>query len=479
MSELKPGDRRPAEWWLPEMAGTREVPGLYEILDSGAGRATLFKSLNAIATPFLEEDRSFELLHGRAFNCSRITLYSSRRSQGRYGIGPLSITELSTWLAIEGAWLSRDQLSISDARVEFHGQQDWSGWTSFAPDPSQPTYPPTNYVHTPGEVVSASMPGGTVSVNDRSGVSDGYGGEIILHSGCYFDIALHTPASFENFMKDWILPLEVLITMATGRPGGIKSLSITNREWDLGVVRHPSERWLKVRSGSKAGSGPRRPLHGHEVLFTLREMNWETQCPLIYQTVAKWEYTVELWATLLDPDNKWPLARFMSAIQAVEALDRLLSPNVYDGGKLGIDFVHSVLRALRDAGFNNKKRSKVSSRLQRLADPSLEARLRRLTQLLEPSMGNLCSEADWPSRVAKLRNIIAHGLPEARDYVFDSRALQVGTELALHMLESAWLHNAGFDAQDASVILGRRGNFGSRRKLVTENFHCLPKAQNR
>lgn len=478
MPQLKPGDRRPAEWWLPEMADTHEVPGLYEILDTGAARATLFKSLRKDARPLLDDDRTHELLYGRAYNCSKITLYNSRRSGGQTGIGPLAIINYSPWLAIEGAWLSREQLAISNARIEFHGQQDWSKWVSFAPILCQQSPPVGGYIHTPSEPVSAAVPGGTVSIRDLSGISDNAGSEITLHSGCQFEIILDASVPIEDFMKDWILPLEVLITMATGRPGGVKSLSITNREWDLDNIRHPSELWLKVRSRSAAGSGAPRPVYGHEVLFTLQEMDWERQCPLIYETVAKWEYVVELWATLLHPDNKWPLARFMSAVQAVEALDRLLSPDVYDGGKLGVAFADKVLRALSQAGFSNKERKKVNTRLQRLTDPSLEARLRRLAKLFAPSLDILCSETDWPHRVARLRNIIAHGLPEARDYVFDSRALRVGTELALHMLESAWLHNAGFDAQDAAVILSRRGNFASRRTLVAENFHCLPKAPN-
>jgi hypothetical protein len=473
MAEFKRGEWQPARWWRPENRNRIEVPGTYELLENGAVKATFFESISGRKALFpSREDTWIPVVHGNCFG-KAVTLIGAQQIRHRGNLGELCATEYRPWVALEGLLLEEEELSITDAVLTLHDQQAWAQWIAYRPDMSDgddPFYSKVfRYVEPPD--LLATVEGATVAIEDRSSFTAPHSPELKLTSRCHFRIRLEEPLELSKFMEYWVFPLEVLIATATGRVGGVETLKVTNRAWETDLEIPSRLRWLNVRVSSKIRTEkPRSRLDWADLLFTLPDMDWPSHAPIIFDAIPRWAYVVEHWAMLLNPDYRWPVARFVSAVQAVEALDRLLSPDIDDSNGM----ITEVLAVLKKAGFNNRKRGKIKSALRHMGAPSLEDRLRRRVEVIGPAMQELTSDRTWPSRVARLRNIVSHGLDDAHDLDSTIRAAKVSTDLLLHLLEGTFLRNLTFSPEQTAEILRRRSNFGWRVERVSKGIDFLP-----
>lgn len=470
MADLQPGEQLPARWFKVGDAGKVEAPGLYEINDKGGAKATLHSQLRENDSSIFTDDPYLEILHGEVFG-KYVTLLKSMKGPSRSKLGPSRLCKniYFPWLSIEGMLLDERHLYVTEATVEMHDQSSWNRASSIQQDPISPD---TFHLAAIPDVV-ASVPGGRVEVQDTSGYHLSVE-ELNARSTSRFHVTLREPCHIQDFMRDWITPLQVMIAISTGRLGGVRSISITNGEWEIEGEHHPSQQWAQVRVNAQVDSAETRSrVRLTDTLFTLQDMDWPRQCPLIFETLAKWEYVTEHWVTLLSKPGTWPVTRFVSAVQAVEALDRLLHPEEFNP-LLDEEKRQEIDKALREAGFNSKMRQKVRGAIKKPVERSLDQRLRRLSDLVSPAMANVCSMADWPNQVARLRNIISHGLPEAKNLTVDHRPAQVATEILLHLLESTLLLNVGFEVDLVGALMRKRGNFEWRRRMISDYSYTLP-----
>lgn len=471
MPDYHVGEWYPARWWKPERGSDSAVPGTYEVLPGGSAKATALEGLSG-ENRFLPDpnDEQIEILHGNVFG-KAVTLVDVRQGRFQGNMGELCKLEYRPRISLEGLHLGTDELLISDAEIVFHDQQAWSQWRAFSgegPTPAQAVLSPSTvrYIDPPELVATTEY--GTITIEDASTIKPGQ--DFILKYRCLFKISLSSPTLLTDFMRKWILPLDVMIATASGRVGGIESAIFTNREWEIVGEQHPSQRWVKARVGARIKPGDKRKeLDWPDMLFTLSDINWPSQAPLIFDIIPRWSYVVEQWAMLLRPEYKLPVARFVSAVQAVEALDRILIEDPAD--TLLADEVDEVLKA---AGWNSRRRRRVKGGLKYQSAPSLEDRLRRRAGDLGSAMESLTGDQTWPARVAKLRNIVSHGLTGSDDLRAITEGSMVGTELLLHLLEGTFLQNLDFSEEIMKQILERRGDYGWRRTFVNDHMHLLP-----
>ncbi|TDB95356.1 HEPN domain-containing protein [Actinomadura sp. 7K534] len=475
MTEIKSGEWRPSQWWKPGQADAWKVPGTYEYLENGRAKITLFKDINKDRHKLFpsEDDSHLPLLHGDCFG-KAVTLMRSNRMSYRGNLGELCSATYLPWLALEGIFLAEDELTVSDAVLTLHDQQLWAQRTAFKPE-----YDPPDRPHFPSAVrrieipdCTAEVPGGRITIEERSVFHPGKS-TFKLESRCVFKIVLDAPTSIEDFMESWIYPLEVLMATASGRVGGVESLKMTNRSWKFEHNIPESSKWVTVRVAHRAGNkDKRKELTYLDLLFSLLDIDWARQGPALFDTIPKWSYVIEQWAMLLTPDYKWPVARFVSAVQAVEALDRLLVPDIQDSTISAM--IDETMSALKEAGFNYRKRRRIRSHLHHLGTPSLENRIERRVGEMPFVMSALTTDARWPARVARLRNIVSHGLEDAHDRERVVMGSLVATDLLMHVLEATFLLNLGFTQNEADEIMKRRSSFGWRSERINDRMHWLP-----
>ncbi|WP_242902520.1 HEPN domain-containing protein [Actinomadura terrae] len=475
---MKFGEWRPAQWWLPGQADTWKVPGTYELLMNGAAKATLFKDLKKGRQRIIpsKDDSNISLLHGDCFG-KAVTLVRSRSTSYRGNLGELRSAAYLPWLALEGLFLSEDELQVSDAVITLHDQQLWAQRTAFKPEFNNPEtdWFPSAVRHVEIPDSTAVLQGGSITIEDRSVYHPEKNSTIKLETRCVFKIALDEPVDIKQFMESWVHPLEVMIAAANGRIGGIESLRLTNKNWQFEPNVPDFKKWATVRVGSQVRADEKRKdLNYHDLLFSLHDIDWTRQGAAIFETIPKWSYVIEQWAMLLRPDYKWPVARFVSVVQAVEALDRLLIPDVQSSKSAKL--VDDALATLKEAGFNNRERGRIKAQLRLLGTPSLEDRLKRRVKEMPSVMAKLTTDSMWPARVARLRNIVSHGLEDAHDREKVVMGSLVATDLLLHVLEATFLLNLNFTEEETADIMQRRNSFGWRCDRVREQMHWLPEA---
>lgn len=474
--DIKAGEWHPSQWWKPGQSDVWKVPGTYELLDNGRAKINLFKNIDKDHSKLFpsDDDSHIPLLHGDCFG-KAVTLLSSNRTRYRGNLGELCSATYLPWLALEGLFLAEDELTVSDAILTLHDQQIWAQRTAFQPeyDHSDRPYFPSAVRHIDIPDCIAETSGGKIVIEERSVYHPGKSA-IKLESRCVFKIALDSPVSIKELMESWIYPLEVLMATASGRIGGIESLKITNRKWIFERDVPASSRWATVRVAHRAGNvEQRKDLHFFDLLFSLIDIDWPHQGPALFETIPKWSYVIEQWAMLLTPDYKWPVARFVSAVQAVEALDRLLVPDVQDSAVATM--IDEAMTVLKEAGFNHRKRRRILAHLRHLGTPSLENRIERRVSEMPLVMSSLTADTRWPARVARLRNIVSHGLEDSHNRERVVMSSLVATDLLMHVLEATFLLNLGFTQEKTDEIMKRRSSFSWRAERINDGMQWLPK----
>ncbi|MCZ7478371.1 HEPN domain-containing protein [Micromonospora sp. WMMC273] len=467
---MERGEKRTAEWWLPDMNPEDAVPGTYEVTENGQVRVELHRALpnQGLEDLFSNEDIEYPLIHGAAFGLP-VTLINSRAIGRKASLTSRHVnTTLRPWVAVEGIRLNHGELCLTDATVRVENQDLWDNYDSFRPSALRKSGFPSTFTYTPLQTEIAEIPGGEISVEDASAYHP-QGSNLSLQSRSKFKLKFDKEVSFEDFAKRHIRSLLLMMTAATGRDCGVLEVRCTSSEWVVKGERHPGDRWVIMRVGKS--SQDTKPLSIHDLLFNLGDLDWKTQAPHFFDITDEWAYPIELWASLASSKLFWPLARFANSVQAVEALDRILYPAA--PFTPDTELAERVNEALKEAHFNKVVRSKVKESLLRPREASLDARMTRLAERVSVAMEALVGEHAWEQRIARLRHVASHGLEDAEQFVGDTRAPEVATEVLLHLLECLFLERVGFTPTRIAELQERRSSSGYRKLIVHEYLPLL------
>jgi len=258
-----------------------------------------------------------------------------------------------------------------------------------------------------------------------------------MESSSAFGMSFNEPVSIDDLFDRWLLPLEFLIMTATGRPTGIRTLRGTNERWQIETLKK-DDCWVDIRVSH--APRPSEHINHHELLHLLPDFDFGRQIPLVLDTVNRNRYSVEHFAAV-KAGAGGHLARFVASAQLVESFDRSLHD---DQGRRGLD-----------------------SRLIRLSRESGDV------------LHEIIGHKRWAKHVARVRDIVVHGLETSERLTRDVRSLQVATEILLLLFEARLLVEIGFEATMAKTLIERRLRHWQIKASITENYGHLEEISRR
>lgn len=279
-------DLRPAEWFRPGDL-KKGAAGTYSVSSNGAVEAWLHGSWHNVPSialgGFDALVESFPaMVYGEAFG-RRVTLVGTRRGASRTnGTSRQQRTRIDADYGVEGLWLLPEELAVTKAVVRFIDQDVWTSWGAY---PAEVAFEDgvgitgLSVRYERPEPLEAPLAGGSLRLTDASThkqLMDSNGW--LLKSASQFVFEFDAPVEIEQFQRQFLAPLEVLITSATGRRSGVTYFRATNREWVVPQERHEADRWVSVNVGQQpTEKGSKTP---GELLHQASDFDFATQMPL-------------------------------------------------------------------------------------------------------------------------------------------------------------------------------------------------------
>ncbi|MBT0993148.1 hypothetical protein KIN34_02435 [Cellulomonas sp. DKR-3] len=434
-------DLRPAEWFRPgQTEREKAAAGTYSVSENGVIEAWLHGSWHdvpSIALAGIDElvEAFPEVVYGDAFG-RRITLVGTSRGASRTNSSTRQQrTRIDLAYGVEGLWLAPDELALTKAVVRFIDQDLWSSWGAY---PAQIKFEEgvgivgLDIRYEEPEPLEALLDGGVLRLKDASTHRQlmnpsGW----VLKSASDFVFEFDEPVDIEQFQRQYLMPLEVLITSATGRRSGVAKFRATNRAWVVPSERHHADRWITVNVGHVPTEDGAKT--SAELLHRVTDFDFAAQLPIVFDVAQLHRYPLEHYGTLRRGVSAGYLADFIAAAQLCESFHRTLHPDHRD-------------------------------------DMSLDARLTKLDQESGGLLKEIVGDKEWHKRLARLRNIVAHGLRRSEALTSDVRSVQAGTRMLLLLFEVRFLVALGFTAEKARGLAVDRGSHGWIALTIKENY---------
>ncbi|WP_187280859.1 hypothetical protein, partial [Microbispora sp. CSR-4] len=314
---LRIGQTVPADWWIPGQSEDNVIPGTCEITKEGGIVAKLHRNplrsagqASLLAAPL--ED--IPLLHGSIFG-TPVTLVDCRMGPATTKFTAQADIELRPWLALEGLLLGDEELVVSEAQVRLRHQRIWASWSPFFYEFEESSLQPKRLAyHAPAGRVTA-IPGGTLSIEDDSIFwPRPQQGDAEIKSQCKFVVSLDSPLPLRDFLPQYILPLETLISLATTSIARIESLHVTDKSWIASATESGRSNLLKVWFGRSPSQDDFRDITSQDLLFLLSDYRWEEVGGNLFSILPNWRYIIDQWITLINRNYRWPIPRFLTAV---------------------------------------------------------------------------------------------------------------------------------------------------------------------
>lgn len=410
---------RPTEWFRPGYIERDKAAGTYSVTENGVVEAWLHGSWHDVPSIALVGiDKSAEgfpaMVYGDAFG-RRVTLVGTRRGMSRTNSATRQQrTRIDTDYGIEGLWLQPEELALTEAVVRFIDQDLWTSWSAY---PAEMRFEEgfgvigLNVRYEKPEPLKATLSGGSLHLKDASTHQQLMNPRRwVLKSASEFVFEFDAPIEIEQFQRQYLMPLEMLITSATGRRSGVKQFRATNCDWDVPVEHGEAGRWITVHLGHMTQEEDTKS--STKLLHRLTDFDFAMQLPMVFDVAQVHQYSLEHYGALRRGASAGHLADFIAAAQLCESFHRTMHPNRRD-------------------------------------DMGLDARLTKLDQESGGLIKEIAEDKDWHKRLARLRNIVAHGLPRSEVLTSDVRSVQAATRMLLLLFEVRFLVALGFSAENA------------------------------
>ena len=435
------GETHHTRWFHPGREEKDGAPGSYRVEDDGRVEVHVFETFDGDGSLAFVPDGGFpEILLGEVFR-EAVTLVGCRSMGGKTGVTSQQDIRIRPEYAIEGSiyLTSEDDLRVTSLRLRFTDQDAWTGWKPFAVQRRRKPEGLESAAATFArpEDREAKVDGGTLRLVDDSYVNQ----DVIAHKTVFqaqsrFEYVLDEPVAIQDAMSRYGYPLQVLLLTATGHMPGAISVRATNPSWLTDIEPSPfRSEWVTIRRfhGGHRGLQPNSIAYLHR----LEDLDFTVQMPLVLASVTKHRLAFERYAEMLSKQGGGNHSRFVALTQVIDAYDRSNHPDENRAGAFRVP-------------------------------------VERMDAEVEKFVSGIVDCTDqWGFYVGKLRNIVLHGDPRARELVADPRPLHAAFEALSLLFEASLLVGFGFSVERARELVESRHPHWHRVKTIRESFPVL------
>lgn len=435
------GETHHTRWFYPGLNEADGAPGSYRVDEDGSVEVHVFETFDSGGSFTLVPDEDFpDILLGEVFR-EAVSLFGCRVVAGKTGVTSQQDLLIRPDYAIEGSiyLTSDDDLRVTSLRLRFTDQDAWTNWKPFSIERRRKAdgleYASATFAR-PVDL-EAVVDGGRLKLTDDSYVHE----DVITHKTelqgqSRFEYLLNEPLPIQDAMSRYGYPLQVLLLTATGYMPGAISMRATNPAWVEGLENSPlHSEWVTLRRfhGGHRGLLP----NSLGYLHRLEDFDFEVQLPEVLASVTKHRLAFERYAEMLSKQAGGNLSKFVDLTQVIDAYDRSNHPDEKRSGAFHVP-------------------------------------LERMDSEVGNFVADIVDVTDrWAFYVGKLRNIVVHGDPRARDLVADPRPLHAAFEALSLLFEANLLVGFGFTVTRARELVESRHPYWAREKNIRENFPVL------
>ncbi|MFN7853880.1 MAG: HEPN domain-containing protein, partial [Dolichospermum sp.] len=281
--------------------------------------------------------------------------------------------------------------------------------------------------------------------------------EISVNKSAFMEIILKNKESLENIFKDFIIPLQSFITLASGQANHITSLFFC-LQIDGDIKR------IEAISKQSIFNTQNDILNTENFLFELYDIKQDFS--LILQ---KWfnlfdvaEDIINLYFSTIYNDKLFLENTFLSRVQALESYHR----RIIDQHKSSTDEHKRRLESILENTPLEHKRW-LNEELNFSHEPSLEERLRELFQLTNRTISPLINNAeDFLKTVKKIRNYLTH-YNNPSDAKLMDKLFRINQVLDF-MIQSCLLKELGCSDDRCAELIERNQKYQFLKGLISE-----------
>jgi ApeA N-terminal domain 1 len=369
-----------------------------------------------------------------------------------------------------GIWLDQPEEACFDRIiVDVDNLLGWSGLTGFRNEDEdldriqcrwyQPQSLAAQIGQTSVRVSIGSWQVGTKLWADRT--------EQSIQESASFAVNVPEMQSADALIREWVKPLQDLLTLATGQACGVHNITLRSRQQGnnaTAITQRPTDVQVYLQPVYRSRSDePAMP--PERMLFTLRDMQFSDVLPSWLAVSRQLSPAPEMILGLRYIDRSYAENRLITAVAAAEALHRRLLPeNTYVSETEFEQIRSALLDAIPEAHHEWLK--------QRMwNEPSFKQRLMQLverlgTELVEPFMPR---PNRWANEARDTRNTLVHRFPVSSPPT--GAKMYVLAQMTSAVLTLNLLHEIGVRRDHLSRIVRNHESF---RWIAEEGPDLMP-----
>jgi hypothetical protein len=392
-------------WWRSDRPNER-VGGRLVYSEEGI-HLQLIGSLASPEAFFSGDLSTYPLIFGDTTEGKELTLVECVDVGGRLGTGVPTQRLVPRVILVGAHFATGAQQTWGRAFVSFAHLGDWFASNVIDAVPQLDDHGLSGYsvTYTRPDPLEAALPEANVRLDVLVKVDATHGAGRSLQPRATFGIAMKPAQTFEQLMQRYVVPLQDLLTLATGRPCSTTTLNLLTPDLVLGEGGSELPVEALFRSARVGPDDEVEVLHPGQMLFTAQTIASDFEA--FVRRWMKLAGEVESVRSLLFGAQYIPGGlenRFLNAVQAAEVLHRLAFkgtdlPKAQHDQRMGaiLDVVPGELRAwLRD-------------KLAWSNELTLRQRLDALCDYVQPALDGIVASRDsFVKRVKLSRNDLTH-----------------------------------------------------------------------
>lgn len=401
------------------------------------------------------EEDVYPVIHGNTPE-GWFTAVDSRpfRSTRTFGNAKMDDIVLRPAFIIKGdAFLSDDELSVTEMQVKFWDQDAWAEWSSWEFEDPSDELDGVRVTQKAIPTRSAEYEGVQIDLEDATVQKMWHqhkDSRVTLVQKSMFRLTFPEAQPLRGLIRDWLRPLSFLIASGTRRTPGIESLWIRNSGWTSSEDGTPITDWMEVLLRN-----PKRKFTPHDEIDFLvkgKQLNFGRQVPIILSELREHETAIEQFLDFVHNRPASPMVQLTTIAQLLETFDRSLAPDP-DVSVEQREASDAARKLLEGSDVTNPYAKGVVRSILESHRPTLAGRLSRLDKDTNGIVRRELKTGKWIADIAAVRNSVVHGLPSSRFFVRNRIPLQVSVDVLEVLLEARLLVMMGFTASEAEAIL--------------------------